>query len=96
MFVKAIDEVRKYVRAIHTITRSYNTSFAEPGAATLFFVNELGTAITCKHVANLLIQAEQINKQYEEFKKDYSSITNGSKHNKKLNDLEKKFNYRDG
>ena len=67
MFVRAIDEVSKYTRPIHSIIRSYGTNKVYPGAATLFFVNENGVAITCRHVAEHLLQADKINQQYLQF-----------------------------
>ena len=54
MFVNAIEEVGRFTRPIHTITRNYNETVVSPGAATLFFVNELGVAITCRHVMEVL------------------------------------------
>ena len=64
MFVKAVEEVSHYTRPIHTIMRSYGSNKVFPGASTLFFVNEDGDAVTCRHVAELLLKAEQINQQY--------------------------------
>lgn len=54
MFVKAIEEVGKFTRPIHTISRNYNEKTVNPGAATLFFVNENGCAVTCRHVIELI------------------------------------------
>jgi hypothetical protein len=64
MFVRAIEDVSRFTRPIHTIYRGYGSEKAFPGAATLFFVNEEGVAITCRHVAEQLLKAEQINQQY--------------------------------
>jgi len=68
MFVKAINKVSKFTRPIHTITRDYESNFAVPSAATMFFVNELGIAITCKHVAERLNKADSVNNKYSQFK----------------------------
>jgi len=68
MFVTAIEEVSKFTRAIHTITRNYKETIVSPGAATFFFVNEEGVAITCKHVIDLISNKQAINKHYENFK----------------------------
>ena len=60
MFVDAIKEITKFTRPIQTITRVYGHKEVTPGLSTLFFVNENGTAVTCKHVAQLIINAENI------------------------------------
>ena len=41
MFVNAIEEIQQFTRPIHTIVKHYHNNFIQPGAATLFFVNEL-------------------------------------------------------
>ena len=64
MFVKAIEEINRFTRPIHTIMRSYGSNKVWPGASTLFFVNQEGIAITCRHVAEQLLHAEKINQQY--------------------------------
>lgn len=69
MFINAIHQVAGYVRAIHSISRNFGSSKIIPGAATLFFVNEEGYAITCKHVAQWLTQVDTINKKYDQFQK---------------------------
>lgn len=67
MFVKAILEVAGFTRAIHSISRNFGDPQIQRGSATLFFVNEEGYALTCKHVAQWLSQADQINKRHDEF-----------------------------
>ena len=54
MFVKAIEEVAKYTRAIHSIHRNYASTVIQLGTATLFFINSDGWALTCRHVVNQL------------------------------------------
>jgi len=91
MFSEAIEQVSNYTRAIHTISRNYSSSQISPGAATLFFVNELGYAVTCKHVAELLIQANHINSHYEAFKKERDQLPKDGKFKKQLRALEIKY-----
>lgn len=67
MFEKAIQEVAGFTRAIHSISRKFGGTKIERGAATLFFVNEEGYALTCKHVAQWLTQADKINHTYHSF-----------------------------
>lgn len=68
MFERAVKLASKFTRSLHTITRAYGTNDVEPGAATLFFVNDEGWALTCKHVTDLLVQSGAINQTYENFK----------------------------
>ena len=93
MFVKAIEEVSHYTRPIHTIMRSYGSNKVFPGASTLFFVNEEGDAITCRHVAELLINAEQINQQYLMFTQSRFRLKNDEQHRNHLAEIEAQFNY---
>ena len=83
MFVKAIEEVGQFTRPIHTITRNYNEKIVNPGAATLFFVNESGCALTCKHVIDLIGNRANINSHYENFAKERETIGK-NKFNKRI------------
>jgi len=94
MFVNAIDEVAKFTRPIHTITRFYGETIVNPGTSTLFFVNELGCAITCRHVMDFLGTREAINKQYSDFKAEKDTIGKNNKYNKRLKELEEKYKYK--
>lgn len=64
MFVQAIENVSRFTRPIHSIFRMSDGNEVVPGTATLFFVNEEGYALTCKHVTRLLTDAEGVNQQY--------------------------------
>lgn len=93
MFVEAIKKVSEFTRPILTITREYDSDFVMPGAATMFFVNELGVAITCKHVAEIIAQTEAVNNRYSQFKKEKESLPVSNKFKGKLRDLEQKYRY---
>lgn len=95
MFVKAIEEIQKFTRPVHTILRHYGNDFIEPGAATLFFVNEFGIAITCKHVLDLLLQEHVINGKYANFKQEKNKLGSPSDSNyqQKLTVLEQNYQY---
>ncbi|EAZ81155.1 S1 family peptidase [Algoriphagus machipongonensis] len=69
MFASAIQEVANFTRAIHSISRSFEANQVQRGSATLFFVNQEGYALTCKHVAQWLSQADKINKVYLQYLK---------------------------
>lgn len=60
MFVKAIETAAAFTRPIHIITCHYGSQEVQPGAATLFFVNADGWALTCRHVARHLIESDQL------------------------------------
>ncbi|GAB4038030.1 S1 family peptidase [Spirosoma jeollabukense] len=67
MFVDALERVDSFTRPMHSIVRLYGHSEVVPGTATLFFVNQEGCAITCKHVAELIAQSDPIYHNYREF-----------------------------
>lgn len=93
MFVESIKKVSFFTRPIYMITREYNSDIVTPGAATMFFVNELGMAVTCKHVAQIIAKAEAVNNQYSKFKTEKLSLPNNNKYKRKLRELEKKYKY---
>ncbi len=96
MFVKAIEEVSQFTRPIHTITRNYNETIVSPGAATLFFVNDHGCAITCKHVINLVGNRKILNENYEKFRLERDKIGKNNKYKQRLAALESTFHYNQG
>lgn len=95
-FSDAIERVAKFTRPIQTITRTYGSTVVEPGAATLFFVNEHGTAVTCKHVAEIVLQADAVNQQYQKFVEEKKKLPMSGKYNRKLRELEQKYGYKAG
>jgi len=68
MFVSAIERAAEFTRPIHTILRYFESTEVRPGAATFFFVNADGWALTCKHVAQQLPGAVQIAQRYQAYK----------------------------
>jgi hypothetical protein len=92
MYIKSIEDVDKFTRPIHTITRTYG-GLISPGTATLFFINENGVAITCKHVLQIVIQADQINADYNKFKFEREKLPRDNKFKGKLKGLEAKYKY---
>lgn len=91
MFREAIQKASTYTRAIHTIARTYGSKQVIPGAATLFFVNKDGWAVTCKHVVDMLLAADKLNKKYNEFKTERNKLTRGGRYQQLLKGLELKY-----
>ena len=96
MFVKAIERVSEFTRPIHIITRLYNQAEIRPGAATLFFINENGDAITCKHVADLIVNVGAIQQHYARFMAEYRKILREPQHDYLRQRLEDQFNMKLG
>ncbi|MES2431278.1 MAG: serine protease [Bacteroidota bacterium] len=93
MFIKAIETVNRFTRPLHSISRNYG-GLISPGASTLFFVNEEGVAITCKHVANHLLQADNINNQFNLFKTEQAKLSRDTTFKKGQMGLEAKYKYK--
>lgn len=93
MFSDAIDSTSRFTRPVHTILRTYQGKSVIPGAATLFFVNEDGYAVTCKHVIESLAPADQLNQAYARFRTERNAIGQDGKAKARLKGLELKYNY---
>lgn len=95
MFVDAIEKVNNFTRPIHSILRNYGSTDVIPCTSTLFFVNNEGYAITCKHVIEGLIQpADAINNKYKDFKTELDLVpTSGNKRRSAIKALETKYEY---
>jgi Trypsin-like peptidase domain len=92
MFESAIENVLKFTRPIHSITRSYG-GLISPGASTFFFVNDKGVAVTCKHVLNLIIAAETLQQSFAQFKSEREKLPRDNKYKRHLQGLEAKYKY---
>ena len=96
MFVTAIESAGRFTRAIHTAVRNYGSDLVEAGAATLFFVNAEGWALTCKHVAMVLVESERIAAQRTAFIQELSAGKGGKKMNRPARGLEQKYGFAKG
>ncbi len=91
MFIKAIELAEKFTRPVYFISRNYNSDNINRGAATLFFINADGWALTCGHVTRELMVSQQINNRYNNFKKELASLIGTKKEKILIKDLEKKY-----
>jgi hypothetical protein len=91
MFIHAIEVASQFTRPIHSIQGYYGSVEVIPGAASLFFVNADGWALTCKHVAALIVNGDKIAKRKSDFEADFASMRGKKKDKQILKDLEKKY-----
>lgn len=93
MFADAIDKNKKHTRSVHFISRLFNSTEVVPGTATLFFVNDDGVAITCKHVADELLKCKRINSLYTTYKDELSLLPKDSTYNVQADAVSRKYGY---
>ena len=93
MFVKAIETAARFTRPIHSISRNYGSQLIQPGAATLFFVNSEGWALTCRHVAQLLVGADKLAERRKAFADELNTRQGQKKERQLLRELEQKYGY---
>jgi Trypsin-like peptidase domain len=92
MFEKAILESSKYTRPILSVIRNYANKL-NAGSGTVFFVNENGVAVTCKHIAEMIVSSDNIWKKFQEFQAEKSQFANDGKLKNKIRDLETKYGF---
>ncbi len=93
MFKTAIEKVGEYTRAIHFISNVYGEKEVLPGAASLFFINDDGVAVTCKHISSLIRQAENISNKYASFQNEKNALIKSGSYNKKIKELKQRYGY---
>jgi hypothetical protein len=93
MFIDSIEKVATFTRPIHSILRTYSGKQIIPGSATIFFVNDEGYAITCKHVIDLLAGSDKLNKIYNDFKAERDTLPRDSRFKRNLKGLEIKYKF---
>lgn len=96
MFANAIESVSNFTKPILFISKGYKNFNIIPTSATLFFVNDDGVAVTCKHVAEAIVNADAINKKYLEFKNNRAAFEHSANKKELLRSLEKQYGYEEG
>lgn len=93
MFINAIERVARFTRPLHSIIRLYGSKQLIPGSATMFFVNEAGYAVSCKHVVDMLMAADGINNRYRDFRKQKNALAEREDSHESMKSLEASFKY---
>ena len=93
MFVGAIETASKFTRALHSISRNYASTQVVAGAATLFFINSEGWALTCGHVADQIVVANEIGKKYTSYKNELASRMGEKKIKRLKQELSRKYGF---
>ncbi|MDA1127867.1 MAG: serine protease [Chloroflexi bacterium] len=96
MFVDAIEKAAAFTRSIHMISRNYGSEAVQPHAATLFFVNADGWALTCAHVARVFRSSEQLKAKYDSFKHELAEMRKLGAAGQTQGELEANFEYSEG
>jgi hypothetical protein len=92
MFEKAIEKASEFTRPLHSISRTYG-GLVLPGTSTFFFVNDNGTAVTCKHVLSLIPSADILNQTFNKFREERDKIPKDGRYKQNLKGLELKYKY---
>ncbi len=96
MFTEAIETVGDYTRPVLFIKRNYGETAIIPGSGTMFFVNDHGCAVTCKHIAMSIIAPKQVNEKYNKFKEAKHKLVGSKNRAGMLKALEAEYGYRKG
>lgn len=96
MFIEAINQGKKFTRPIHTISLNYGSDEVQPGAATIFFVNKEGWAVTCKHVAELILIERKIEPVWQKYSSDFQKLLGRKKLNQIEQELLRKYKFKKG
>lgn len=92
VFVTAIEAAAVFTRPIHTVVRYFGSADVYPGTATLFFINAEGWALTCRHVAQGILGAEDVSQRYAAFVAERAALP--SKNRRQLErELQRRYGF---
>ena len=89
MFVNAVESLRESIRPLHVIRRRFGDNAILPDIATLFFVNEMGYAITSKRVSSILNASNNAEQLYRLYLQRRSELKHDESYRFALKRLEK-------
>jgi len=93
MFVDALARVDRFTKPIHFITRYYGGTDIIPETATLFFVNEDGFAVTCRHVVDQLLASDPFYARYLQFRSELRQFQKDPSYQLQRQRLEEKYGF---
>lgn len=93
MFVNAINRISGFTLPIRFISKLYKSTNIIPGTATMFFINDDGYALTCRHVAEDIVNSQIISDKYSNFIKELNELKVGKNKAASKNYLEKKYGF---
>ena len=88
MFKKAIKKNLNYTRPLFTGERLFNDTKVNSGISSFIILNDEGYILTCKHVAEKIIEAHELEEKYHKYLEEIKGKTV-----KELKELEKKYDY---
>ena len=88
MFKEAIKKNLNYTRPLFTGERLFNDTKVNSGISSFIVLNDEGYVLTCKHVAEKVVMAHQLEDKYQKYLKEMDGKTI-----KELKELEKKYSY---
>ncbi len=91
MFIEAIKLNQQYTRPFYTARRYFDSEKVKSDIATFMILNDEGWGLTCRHVAEQIMVADEINQKYIEYKEALKKCQN----NKEKQALTNKYGYND-
>ncbi|HLT33103.1 MAG TPA: trypsin-like peptidase domain-containing protein, partial [Aquaticitalea sp.] len=73
-FSNSIKTINTFVRPIRTVIKNFGNSDPIPGSGTMFFVNDNGVAVTCKHISNILRNVAVVNQNWDKYLAEKSKL----------------------
>ena len=88
MFKEAIKKNLNYTRPLLTGERLFNDTEVNPGISSFIILNKDGYILTCKHVAEKIVIANELEQKYQNYLREIDGKTI-----KELKEIEKKYDY---